>query len=211
VSLDHADMFTAQLRAALRASDAGDVRIMFPMVSGIEDWSRAVRLLEQARNELSDRGVILNKRVPVGIMVELPSAVLMAKELAQQADFMSIGTNDLTQYLLAADRTNEHVASYYRPYHPAVFRAIKMVVEAAHGQGKWVGICGELAGMSPAIPVLLGLGVDELSMNARSLPEARHCVLGTSFSEAQDLASRVLGMKDAESVERFLMEISEEE
>jgi phosphotransferase system enzyme I (PtsI) len=137
-------------------------------------------------------------------MVEIPSAVLMAEELAGDADFMSIGTNDLTQYLLAADRTNEQVSRYYRPYHPAVFRAIKGIVEAAHRHGKWVGVCGELAGMMPAIPALLGMGVDELSMSPQSLPEARHLVLGTTFAQAQELAGEVLGMKDVESIEGLL-------
>ena len=131
--------------------------------------------------------------------MEIPSAVLMADELAQDADFFSIGTNDLTQYLLAADRTNEHVAAYYKPYHPAVFRAIKSVVDAAHRHRNWVGICGGLAGMTPAIPVLLGLGIDELSMSLQSLPEARHLVLGTPFDQAQRLATDVLEMKDAKS------------
>jgi phosphoenolpyruvate-protein phosphotransferase (PTS system enzyme I) len=204
VSLEHGEMFKTQLRAALRASAVGDVRIMFPMVCGLEDWSRACMLLAQARAELAQRGEAFNERIPVGIMVEIPSAVLMADELAQTADFMSIGTNDLTQYLLAADRTNEHVAAYYRPYHPAVFRAINSVVHAAHRHRKWVGICGELAGMIPAIPALLGIGVDELSMSPPSLPEARHVVLGTSFDQAQGLAAEVLGMKDVESIEEVL-------
>ena len=204
VSLDRGEMFKTQLRAVLRASAAGDVRLMFPMVCGLEDWGRARSLLAEAREELSARGEGFNERLQVGIMVEIPSAVLMADELAREADFMSIGTNDLTQYLLAADRTNEHVASYYRPYHPAVFRAIKSIVDAAHRHGKWVGICGELAGMTPAIPALVGMGVDELSMSPRTLPEARHLVLSTRFADAQRLAQEVLETRDVESLEDVL-------
>ena len=204
VSLDNGEMFKTQLRAALRASAGGDVRIMFPMVCGVEDWSRARSFLAEACEELSRRGESFSKSISVGIMVEIPSAVLMAEELAGDADFMSIGTNDLTQYLLAADRTNEQVSRYYRPYHPAVFRAIKGIVEAAHRHGKWVGVCGELAGMMPAIPALLGMGVDELSMSPQSLPEARHLVLGTTFAQAQELAGEVLGMRDVESIEGLL-------
>ena len=204
ISLDHGEMFKTQLRAALRAWAGGDVRIMFPMVCGLEDWSRACTYLAEARDDLARPGQAFKESIPVGIMVEIPSAVLMADELAQDADFFSIGTNDLTQYLLAADRTNEHVAAYYKPYHPAVFRAIKSVVDAAHRHGKWVGICGALAGMTPAIPVLLGLGIDELSMSLQSLPEARHLVLGTPFDQAQRLATDVLEMKDAKSTEELL-------
>ena len=205
VCLDRGEMFKTQLRAALRASAAGDVRLMFPMVCGLEDWTRARALLAQARDELTRRGEAFNEHLPVGIMVEIPSAVLMADELARETDFMSIGTNDLTQYLLAADRTNESVAAYYRPYHPAVFRAIRNVVNAAHRHGKWVGICGELAGMTAAIPVLMGLGVDELSMSPRTLPEARHVVLHTTFAEAEGRAKEVLETGDVESLERVLM------
>lgn len=201
ISLDREDMFRTQLRAALRASASGDVRIMFPMVCGMEDWTRARAALDAAREELAAQGEAFNARLEVGIMVEIPSAVLMAEELAQEVDFMSIGTNDLTQYLLAADRLNENVASYYKPYHPAVLRAISQVVEAAHRHGKWVGICGELAGMTPAIPVLIGLGVDELSMSPRSLPEARHVVLSTAYAEAKDLAAKALLEKDAGTLE----------
>ena len=204
ISLDHGEMFKTQLRAALRASAGGDVRIMFPMVCGLEDWSRACTFLLRLATSSARAGQAFKERIPVGIMVEIPSAVLMADELAQDADFMSIGTNDLTQYLLAADRTNEHVAAYYKPYHPAVFRAIKSVVHAAHRHGKWVGICGELAGMTPAIPVLLGIGIDELSMSLQSLPEARHLVLGTPFDQAQRLATDVLEMKDVESIEEVI-------
>jgi len=201
VSLDREEMFRTQLRAALRASASGDVRIMFPMVCGMEDWTRARAALDAARAELAAQGEAFNARPQVGIMVEIPSAVFMAEELAREVDFMSIGTNDLTQYLLAADRLNENVAEYYKPYHPAVFRAIHQVVEAAHRHGKWVGICGELAGMPPAIPVLIGLGVDELSMSPRSLPEARHVVLSTSSAEAKGLAAKALQEKDAGTLE----------
>ncbi len=204
VSLDQGEMFKTQLRAALRASATGDVRIMFPMVSGLEDWSRARTLLLEAREELSRQGKAFNETLQVGIMVEIPSAVLMANELAEEVDFMSIGTNDLTQYLLAADRMNEHVAAYYRPYHPAVFRAIERVVDAAHRRGRWVGICGELAGMMPAVPALMGMGVDELSMCPQSLPEARHVVLNTPYAEAQRLAKEVLEIGDAQALEEVL-------
>jgi phosphotransferase system enzyme I (PtsI) len=174
---------------------------MFPMVCGLEDWRRAHAVLEEARGELAERRQPFNERLQVGVMVEIPSAVFMADELAAEVDFMSIGTNDLTQYLLAADRMNEHVSAYYRPFHPAVIRAIHRVVEAAHRRGKWVGVCGELAGMPLAIPVLMGMGVDELSMSPRSLPEVRHVILGTKYSQAQSLAQNVLTIKDTDALE----------
>ncbi len=201
VSLDNREMFKTQLRAALRASAGADVRIMFPMVCGLEDWQRARAALEEARGELAERKQPFNDRLQVGVMVEIPSAVLMADELAAEVDFMSIGTNDLTQYLLAADRMNEHVSAYYRPFHPAVFRAIHRVVEAAHRRGRWVGVCGELAGMPMAVPVLMGIGVDELSMSPRSLPEARHVILRTAYARAQSLAQNLLTMKNTDALE----------
>lgn len=204
ISLDHVDMFKCQLRAVLRASAEGDVRLMFPMISGLEEWMRARGLVSEVIDELAREGTKCNERLQVGIMVEVPSAVLLAEELAGVVDFMSIGTNDLTQYLLAADRLNEHVAGYYRPFHPAVFRAINQVVQAAHRKGKWVGVCGELAGMIPAIPVLLGLCVDELSMSPQLVPEARHVILRTPLSNARKLASQVLESTEVKAVELLM-------
>jgi phosphotransferase system enzyme I (PtsI) len=204
LSLVDVEPFKAQLRAILRASAYGNVKMMFPMVSAVNEVRRLKEILDDARHDLSVERVEYDPDMEVGIMVEIPSAVLMADALADEVDFMSIGTNDLTQYLLAADRMNENVRAYYEPFHPAVFRAVKQVVEAMHRRDKWVGVCGELGGMAEAVPVLVGLGVDELSMTPQLMPEAIHIIRRLNADEARALAEEVLAQPDAFEVRRVL-------
>lgn len=204
LSLKDIGSFKVQLSAILRASAYGNARIMFPMVSGINEVRRLKEIFAEVRENLSAEGVQYDDTMEVGIMVEIPSAVLMADALAREVDFMSVGTNDLTQYLLAADRMNENVRDYYEPFHPAVFRAIRQVADAMHREGKWVGVCGELGGMAEIIPVLIGLGVDELSMTPQLIPEAVHTVRRTSQTAAERLAGRVLETSDTADIRRLL-------
>lgn len=210
VSLAQPRLFRQQLRAALRASAFGTLRVMFPMVSGPNEVARILSLLEELRRELDREGVAHDRELEVGVMVEVPSAVLMADEILQLVNFVSIGTNDLTQYLLAADRMNETIREYYQPYHPAVFRAVAQVVEAAHAREKRVGVCGELAGMPPAIPALIGLGVDELSMSAQMVPEAVHIIRHTRYDDAKNLASEILTMDDDAKIKALLQRVRKE-
>lgn len=204
ISLDHPQMFLDQLKAALRASAYGNMKLMFPMISGPNEVDRILGILEEARGALEKSGTPYDGAMEIGVMVEVPSAVLMAEEILDRVDFMSVGTNDLTQYLLAADRMNELIADYYQPYHPAVFRSIATIVRAAHNRGKWVGVCGELAGMPPALPALLGLGVDELSMSPQLLPEAVHTIRTLSYREAEDVARELLTMDEEPRIKALL-------
>lgn len=206
ISLKDVESFKVQLRAILRSSVHGNVKVMFPMVSGLNEVRRLKEIVTAVEEELRAEEVHYDDRMEVGIMVEIPSAVLMADDLAKEVDFMSIGTNDLTQYLLAADRMNENVRDYYEPFHPAVFRSIKQVTNAMHGEDKWVGVCGELGGMAEVIPVLVGLGVDELSMTPQLIPEAIHTIRGTMFKDAVGLAEQVLEQNDAADIRRLLTE-----
>jgi phosphotransferase system enzyme I (PtsI) len=210
ISLAKPALFKQQLRAALRASAFGTLKVMFPMVSGPNEVNKILQVLEEVRTELDEEGISYDRDMEVGIMVEIPSAVFMADELLKRIDFMSIGTNDLTQYLLAADRMNENIREYYQPFHPAVFRAIARVVDAAHAQGKWVGICGELGGMPLAMPALLGLGVDELSMSAQTVPEAIHTIRHVWYQNAQELAGRVLRMDEESEIKELLRKAAPE-
>lgn len=206
LSLRDVGPFKVQLRAILRASAFGTAKIMFPMVSGLNEVRRLKEILAEVQEELTGEGVAFDRDMEVGVMVEIPSAVLTADALAREVDFMSIGTNDLTQYLLAADRLNESVREYYEPFHPSVFRAIKQVADAMHREGKWVGVCGELGGMAEVIPVLVGLGVDELSMTPQLIPEAIHTIRATSTDRAEALARDVLGEDDVRGIRRLLAE-----
>ena len=198
--------FKAQLRGLLRASVHGTMRIMFPMVSGVEELARAKELLEECRRELRQEGVAFADQIPIGIMIEMPSAVMVADHLAKEVDFMSIGTNDLIQYSLALDRLNEHVGYLYQPLHPAVLRMVKHTVDAAHAKGKRVGMCGELAGEPLLTVVLLGLGLDDLSMNAASLPLVRRLLRQLSAKEARALADEVLELPSAGQIEVVVRE-----
>ncbi len=208
--LKEADLFKIQLRGILRASAAGNVRLMFPMVSGLQELKEALGILEEAREELRVLGVAFDEKMPVGVMIEVPSAALTADLLAPHVNFFSIGTNDLIQYALAIDRVNEHVAYLYEPLHPAVLRLVQSVAAAAHAHGIPVSVCGEMAGDELHTLVLLGLGVDELSMHALSIPRIKRLIHHAALSEAQELVKQILGLGTAGevhgTVERYMRE-----
>lgn len=197
-------IFRTQLRAILRASAYGEVRLMFPLISGIQEVTAARRILEEVKEELSREGHPFHPALPVGLMIEVPSAVMLADLLAKEADFFSIGTNDLIQYALAIDRGNKHVANMYQPLHPAVLRMIKQVVDAGHAGGISVAVCGEMAGDPLYTPILLGLGVDELSMNALAIPVVKRIVRHASMEEAQEFARLALQYGTVEEVNAYV-------
>lgn len=199
--LSRREFFKAQLRALLRASTAGSLRIMFPMISGIEEFEAALEVLDEAREELAARGIPFVADIPVGCMIEIPSAAMTCDILAERADFFSIGTNDLIQYSLAVDRGNEKTAYLYQPFHPGVMRLVKRVIDAAHEAGIQACMCGELAGLPAAAPVLLGLGLDEFSMSSPGIPQVKRIVRSTGMAEARALAEELLGMKRYRDVE----------
>ncbi len=201
------NQFTALLQAAGEVSAAGmgcDLRIMLPMVSSVAEVERAREIYEEAKAGLQAQGKPLPERVQFGIMVEVPSAALLADHFARLVDFFSIGTNDLTQYTLAVDRTNERVSALASPYHPAVLRLIEMTINAAHAQGKWVGLCGELAGDPLAVPLLLGLHLDEFSMAPSSIPTIKDLIRQWSLAAAEQVACECLGFSLAADVIEYL-------
>lgn len=208
LSLTHLDLFQTQLRALLRAGAGHNLKIMFPMVATRDEVHAAREQVVAAQAALAARGTSYAQTVEIGIMVEVPSAALMADVLADVVDFFSIGTNDLAQYTLAVDRTNAAVATLADALQPAVLRLIRMVIEAAHAKGKWVGLCGELAGDPLAVPVLLGLRLDEFSMTARSVPLVKQAIRHYSVAEVLEIAQHVLTLGNAEEVRAFLMTIS---
>lgn len=179
ICLDRKDIFKTQLRAILRASHYGNIQIMFPMISSIEEFLNAKRILQECMDELIIEDKAFNKDIKVGIMVEIPAAALIADEFAKYVDFFSIGTNDLTQYTLAVDRMNEKISSLYNPMHPAVLKLIKLTIDAAHNAGLWCGMCGELAGSEEAIPLLLEYGLDEFSMSASSILRSKQIIINS--------------------------------
>jgi phosphotransferase system enzyme I (PtsI) len=204
VSLSRRDLFRSQLRAIVRASTRWNVRIMFPFISGLEELRLAKAILAEACAELKHERIPHDERIKVGIMVELPSSVVIADKLAAECDFLSIGTNDLIQYTLAADRGNDMVASYYKSFHPAIMRMIQMTVKASHRVGKPVAICGELGGNPVAAPVLVGLGIDEISTNSTSIPEIKKIIRSLSFADCQRIAHRAVRLDTAEDVSKYL-------
>lgn len=206
IGLENENLLKTQLRAILRAAEGHNVLIMYPMISSVEELEQANRLLSQVRNELSEAKIAYASDVPVGIMVETPAAAMIADLLAEHCDFLSIGTNDLTQYTLAVDRTNERVAHLYQPLHPAVLRLINHTIEAGHKAGIWVGMCGELAGMLPAIPILVGFGLDEFSMAPSTIPEAKWLIRKLTGENATKIAQTALSMKTAAEVEDYMRE-----
>ncbi|MHC1696799.1 MAG: phosphoenolpyruvate--protein phosphotransferase [Geobacteraceae bacterium] len=204
LSLRCPELFKTQLRAILRASAFGTVRVFFPMISGVAEIRSAKALLEEARGELRAASIPFDENMEIGIMIETPSAVIIADLLAREVDFFSVGTNDLIQYSLAIDRTNEHLSDLYEPLHPAVLRSLKIVADAAHDAGIYVSICGEMAGEPNYLPILLGLGFDELSMNAVSIPKVKKILRRCSRVAAEEMVQQALSFATATEVEAFL-------
>ena len=193
--LENIDIFKTQLRAILRASAIGNVKIMFPMISGLDELRRAISILNESKSELHASKIEIGEKTEVGAMIEIPSAAISADALAREVDFFSIGTNDLIQYALAVDRMNERIAHLYEPTHPAVLRLLKMIADAAHAHHIWVGVCGEMAGEIALIPLLLGLGVDELSASATLVPRVKRAVQSLAIPECQQLVDEALKLE----------------
>lgn len=201
--LEKRDIFRAQIRALLRASAYGRLQIMFPMISGIEEFEEALSVVKKVKGELKNQKIPYDKDLPIGLMIEVPSAALTSDILAEKADFLSIGTNDLIQYSIAIDRGNEKVASMYQPLHPGLIRLIHMVVQNAHRHGKPVSLCGEMGGDPLYTPILLGLGLDEISMSAYSLPEIKKIIRSVSIAESEELLGTILEMRSYREINHF--------
>src|SRR5881275_3221058 len=203
--LENQDIFKTQLRAILRASAVGNVKVMFPMISGLDELRRAMAVLKECKQQLRSSKIGMAEKVEVGTMVEIPSAAICANALAREVDFFSIGTNDLIQYALAVDRVNEKVAYLYEPTHPAILRLLKMIADAAHANQIWVGVCGEMAGDVALVPFLLGLGMDELSAAATVVPRVKRAVQSLTIPECRELVEETLKLDTAsEILERCL-------
>ncbi|AYF54302.1 phosphoenolpyruvate--protein phosphotransferase [Clostridium novyi] len=202
--LDRKDLFITQLRALLRASIHGKLRIMFPMISSLEELLQAKHILNETKEALIKEGIKVSNNIEVGMMIEVPSAAIISDILAKHVDFFSIGTNDLIQYTTAVDRINEKISYLYTPMNPAVLRLIKLVIDNAHKAGIWAGMCGEVAGDERLIPVLLGMGLDEFSMSAISILPARRLISSLSLKEAEAISNRVLSLDSAEEIATLL-------
>jgi phosphotransferase system enzyme I (PtsI) len=198
--LERPDIFKVQLRAILRVSALGNVRIMFPMISGLSELRQAKEILETCKAELREEGIPFKEDIELGIMIEVPSAALVAEGLAREVSFFSIGTNDLIQYTIAVDRVNERIAHLYEPTHPAIVRLIEMTVAAAHAQGIWVGVCGEMAGEITLTPLLLALGVDELSVSAGLVPRVKRAVQSLDTKECSRMLEETRGLASATDI-----------
>ena len=203
ISLNRPDIFKVQLRALLRASAFGDIHIMYPMIASVEEVKQANAMLDECKTELAAEGKDFNKDIKVGIMIEVPAAAVISPILAKYVDFFSIGTNDLCQYTLAVDRMNEAIGSLYQPLHPGVLRLIKHVIDASHEQGKFTGMCGELASDPVATMILLGLGLDEFSMTASSIPLIKNILRSVSKAECEEVANKALTMDTAEEITEY--------
>src|SRR5437899_1692422 len=206
--LENIDIFKTQLRAILRASAVGNVKIMFPMISGLDELRGAKSVLAECKEELCASKIDIGDKTEVGAMIEIPSAALSADVLAREIDFFSIGTNDLIQYALAVDRVNERIAHLYEPTHPAVIRLLKMIADAAHANDIWVGVCGEMAGDVALIPLLLGLGMDELSAGATLVPRVKRAVQSLAISECRDLVEESLKLQTPSQILTRCLELA---
>jgi phosphotransferase system enzyme I (PtsI) len=210
ICLSNPDLFKTQLRAIFRASAFGNLKIMFPMISSVEEVQAAKKLCDEIKDELATQGVPYKKDTEIGIMIETPSAAVTSDLLAKEVGFFSIGTNDLIQYSMAVDRTNEKVAYLYEPLHPSVLRLVKSAIENAHKANKWIGMCGEMAGDPLCVPILIGLGLDELSVAAFSIPKVKKIVRSVSCAEAKKIARKALGLNTANEVRNFAKDILSE-
>jgi phosphotransferase system enzyme I (PtsI) len=204
--LKEPEMFKNQLRAILKASAYGTVQLMFPMISGLQEVLDAKRIMDQVKDELDHKNIDYDHDIKIGCMIEIPSAVAIAEILARHVDFFSIGTNDLIQYSLAIDRVNEHVAYMYQPFHPAIIKMIQQVVEAARSAGIGVSLCGEMAGDPLSILILLGLGINDISMNARLIPLIRSVIRSISMKEAEADLKQILKLNTAEEVRAYVVD-----
>ncbi|KKO52450.1 phosphoenolpyruvate--protein phosphotransferase [Paenibacillus sp. DMB20] len=208
IGLDRPELLRTQLRAILRASAGAKLKVMFPMISGLPEWRQAEQILMETQEELRSEGVPFDEEIEAGIMIEIPSAAIMASRLAKEVDFFSIGTNDLVQYTLAVDRMNEHVAGLYDYFHPAVLQLIANVIKASHASGKWTGMCGGMAGDPLATPLLLGLGLDEWSMEPARISRIKSVLSGLHRDRCEKLAEHVLSLSTAEEVRSALAEFT---
>ncbi|RCW51366.1 MULTISPECIES: phosphoenolpyruvate--protein phosphotransferase [unclassified Halanaerobium] len=206
--LDRPDIFKPQLRAILRASKYGNLKMMFPMISSLEELNKVKNMLNEVKSELNNEKIEYNKDIEVGIMIEIPAAVMIADLLAKEVDFFSIGTNDLIQYTVAVDRTNEKIAEMHTPYHPAVLRLIKKTIDEGHKAGIWVGMCGEAAGDELLLPFLLGAGLDEFSMSAVSILKIKELLEKWTRKEAEKEMESILKLKTAAEVKEYLEKIN---
>lgn len=208
IYLDNISMFKVQLRAILEASHYGDLAIMFPMIASVKELVDAKKIVEDVKNELRKKKIPFNENIEIGIMMEIPSAAIMADELAKECDFFSIGTNDLIQYTLAVERGNEKVASLYTHFHPAVIKLIKYVIDSAHKNKIICGMCGESAGDELYIPLLIGLGLDEFSMNSNNVLKSRKLIRNLNYEECKKLAEDILNMVHREDIKAKLIEFN---
>jgi len=200
------EIFRQQLRGILRASHHGKIKILFPMISGVRDIKQAIGMLTEVKNELRQQNIPFDENIPVGVMIEIPSAAVIADLLAPEVDYFSVGTNDLIQYTLAVDRVNEHVSCFYEPLHPSILRLLQTTIEAAHGNGIPVSVCGEMAGEPLYTLVLMGLGLDQLSMNPFSVPYIKKIIRNSTYKEAQEIVAKCLTFKVATEVEEYVAE-----
>jgi phosphotransferase system enzyme I (PtsI) len=202
--IDRPEILKTQLRAILRASKYGNLLIMYPMIISVTEIREANRILKEAKAELRSEGIMFDEDIKVGIMIETPAAAVIADKLVKEVDFFSIGTNDLTQYTLAIDRVNEKISHLYQPLHPSVLRLIKYVIDVSHREGKWTGMCGELAGDEKAIPLLLGMGLDEFSMSSISIPRAKKIIRCLSTDRLKQLVEDVIDLSTPQEVMEHL-------
>ncbi|WP_373100257.1 MULTISPECIES: phosphoenolpyruvate-protein phosphotransferase PtsI [Pasteurellaceae] len=204
IAMDRREILHAQLRAVLRASAFGNLAVMFPMIISVEEIRELKSVIEQLKQQLRDEGKAFNEDIQIGVMVETPSAAVNAKFLAKEVDFFSIGTNDLTQYTLAVDRGNELISHLYNPMAPSVLNLIKQVIDASHAEGKWTGMCGELAGDERATLLLLGMGLDEFSMSAISVPRIKKLIRNVNYQDAKELADKALQQPTTADIEQLV-------
>ncbi|MDD7306187.1 MAG: phosphoenolpyruvate--protein phosphotransferase [Peptoniphilaceae bacterium] len=204
--LDKVDIFKDQLRALLRASAFGNIKVMLPYVISVDELLKTRKIVEDLKDDLREKNIAFNEDLNLGIMVETPAAVIMADKLIKYADFFSIGTNDLTQYVLAVDRGNDLISNLYNPYNPAVLRAIKHIIEESHKAGKWTGMCGQFAGDTKASKLLLGLGLDEYSASSNKIAEIKDILLKSNQKEEEKFANKILDMEDAKQAEESVEE-----